>query len=285
MTVKAFLKEKIEAETLLYYRSMNDVDRNTIDQIINRWSDDTLFSEKNRLTELGQHFSNLKEKRILDMSAGCGSFVIQGLVQGFKTYGVEPEQWKQELIDLKFQENVYDHSWRNHIKTGIGEDLPYEDSFFDVFNSWQTFEHVQDVQLCLNELYRVTKDAGGGIIHCPSYSTFFEGHYRLFWFPMMGDSAFSRTYLKLRKRPLEGLKTFVPINERILKNAASKAGFKIVNIKKETLFNAAKRKLPILKTSIGKVGLPIIYALWSTKMAFQRFGKHERSVHLKLTKV
>lgn len=285
MTVKAFLKEKIEAETLLYYRSINDVDRETIDQIINRWSDDTLFSEKNRITELGQHFSDLKEKRILDMSAGCGSFVIQGLIQGYKTYGVEPEAWKQELIDLKFQENAYDKSWRSHIKTGIGEDLPYEENFFDVFNSWQTFEHVQDVQLCLNELFRVTKDTGGGIIHCPSYSTFFEGHYRLFWFPMMGDSFFSRTYLKLRKRPLEGLKTFVPINERILKKAASKAGFKVVNVKKEVLYNAAKRKLPILKTSIGKVFLPIIYVLWSIKMSLGRIGKHERSIHLKLTKV
>lgn len=284
MTAKEFLYEKIHAEILFYNYSIDSDIKETVGKIINRWSDDSLFSEKQRFENLEQHFPNLKEKRILDMAAGCGSFVLQGLIKGYNTYGVEPEDWKQELIDIKFLENKYSNGWRNRLLKGYGEKLPYEDSFFDVFDSWQTFEHVQNVQFCLNELYRVTKKKGGGIIHCPSYATFFEAHYRIFWFPMMGDSAFSRAYLKFKNRPTEGLKTFVPINKKKLITAAKIAGFEVINIKKQNIYTVAKRKIPFLQKGIFKWLLPIIYLAWSTKIGITKFGVQERNIHLKLTK-
>ena len=284
MNSKSFLTDKIENEILLYYKKLDRVDRSIIDNIVARWSDDRLNSEKDRFTELNRHLYDPATKTILDMSSGCGSFVIQGLLTGWDVHGVEPELWKQDLIDLKFSENNYPSEWRSRIKQGIGEDLPYENGQFDAFNSWQTFEHVQNVDDCLKELYRVLKPGGKGIIHCPSYMTFYEGHYRLFWFPMMGNSAFGRAYVRMMGRPIAGLRTFVPIKKSTLTRKAKAAGFSVVSIPKQEIYEAGKRKFSVLNGGLGKLVLPILYFGWTIIQGIKRFGRHERSIHLLLTK-
>ena len=284
MNSKAFLTDKIEQEILLYFKTLDKVDQSIIDSIVSRWTDDSLNSEKARFSALNRHLGDCTNKVILDMSSGCGSFVIQGLNAGWDVYGIEPEQWKQDLIDLKFKENDYPLEWRERIKQGIGEDLPYQNEQFDGFNSWQTFEHVQNVDSCLTELHRVLKPGGKGIIHCPSYLTFYEGHYRLFWFPMMGKGRMARTYLKLSGRPLEGLDTFVPINSHKIRRKAKKAGFKVINIKRKQIYDAAKRKFSFLNGFLGKPILPILYFGWDFLQGVKRIGRSEATVNLLLIK-
>ena len=284
MSVKTFLEGKISEELLLYYKTDKNVESARVDSVVERWSDDSLFSEQRRFNELLAYVPNCNQKKVLDMSSGCGSFVIQGLRNDWNVYGIEPEQWKQDLIDLKFKENNYKPEWRSHILQGIGEELPYDDDSFGSFNSWQTFEHVQDVNKCLSELHRVLETGGKGIIHCPSYMTFFEGHYRLFWFPMMGNSGFAKLYLKLRGRPAGGLRTFVPIKRSSLTRKARSAGFTVENITKKEIYNAAKRKFSFLNGSLGKLGLPVLYMGWSMMKGLKRFGRVEKSIHLLLTK-
>lgn len=284
MNSKLFLQKKIESETLLYYKKLEDVDPAILETIVERWSNDQLQSEKGRFSELKRYLGDGSDKTILDMSSGCGSFVIQGLLAELDVYGIEPEQWKQDLIDLKFEENEYPSEWRPRIKQGIGEDLPYEDEQFDAFNSWQTFEHVQDVDACLKELQRVLKPGGKGIIHCPSYMTFYEGHYRMFWLPMLGNTGIGRAYVKFRGRPIEGLTTFDPINRSILTRKAKAAGFIVENIPKMEIYAAGKRKFSFLNGGMGKILLPFMYAGWSFLQGLKRFGRHEKSVHILLTK-
>lgn len=284
MTAKTFLEQNINEEINLYFSKLSPSVKSRVDTIIERWSSDEHFSEAHRFEKILKYSPNAKGKKVLDMSSGCGSFVIQGLKNGWDVHGIEPEDWKQKLIDLKFEENEYPQEWRSRIHQGIGEKLPFEAESFDVFDSWQTFEHVQNVSSCLNELYRVLKPNGIGIIHCPSYSTFFEGHYLMFWFPMLGESALSRFYLRIRKRPLAGLKTFVPINHKILISNAKKAGFEVQDIHKMEIYNAAKRKMPLLNKKIGIILLPIIFALWKLKKGIQNFGKQEKQIHLLLSK-
>lgn len=284
MSVRTFLEAKINEEILLYYKTDKKVERQRVESIVTRWSDDSLFSEKRRFDELLHYVPGCNEKKVLDMSSGCGSFVIQGLLHEWNVFGVEPEQWKHDLIDLKFEENKYSPDWRAHILDGIGEKLPFKDNSFGSFNSWQTFEHVQDVSKCLTELYRVLEPDGKGIIHCPSYMTFYEGHYRLFWFPMMGNSVFAKLYLSLHGRPAEGLKSFVPIKRSSLMRKARSAGFKVENITKKEFYSAAMRKLKILNGRLGKLGLPILYFGWSLIKSLKRFGRNEKSIHLLLTK-
>jgi ubiquinone/menaquinone biosynthesis C-methylase UbiE len=276
-----YLRDKLIDESSLYTRHV-DIDR--VDTLAIRWGNDDVYSEKHRFDLIkfinGGQCDKLK---ILDMAAGCGSFLIQGLKQGYDIEGVEPEEWKLSLIKGKCSVNSYDRTWINRIKKGVGEQLPYKDDHFDVFDSWQTFEHVQDPKKCLEELYRVLKFDGCGIVRAPSYMSFYEGHYQIFWFPMMSE-ILAKWYLRLRRRPLGGLNTFTPINTRTIEKLAEGAGFEVVNIKRKQIYDAAKRKLNFLHGSIGIFGLPFIYLVWDILQGVKNFGRVEATINLLLIK-
>jgi SAM-dependent methyltransferase len=282
--VKKKLKEHIDKEALNYFHTLEEYPKSTYENLLIRWGDDSVFSEKQRFDLLESMIPEVKQMKILDMAAGCGSFVLQGLRHGWNTYGVEPEAWKQDLIDLKFEENQYPREWRERIVKGIGESLPFPDESFDAFDSWQTIEHVQDEKDCIFELYRVLKKGGQGILRGPDYISFYEGHYRMFWFPMMGKGPFARMYLKLRGRPNEGLDTFHPVNPFRIKKYARQAGFEIVDIKKKQIYAAAKRKYNFLNGPLGSIGLPLIYAAWDFTKGIKGIGRAEATISLLLIK-
>lgn len=279
MKAREFLKEKLEQEVLLYERKVEDLDKEIFDHILLRWSDDSKNLENHRYELINILNPDAKSKKILDMAAGCGSFVIQGLLNGYDTYGVEPEKWKQELIDIKFEENNYPPAWRNRIKTGIGESLPFENEFFDIFDSWQTIEHVNDEEKCIQELYRVLKPGGCGILRGPNYFSFHEGHYRMLWFPMLNPkSKLATLYLQLRNRPNGGLDTFHCVNPYKTRKYARNAGFTIINIKRKQIFDASKRRMPILEHKIFKPALYFIYFLWDFYIGLKYYGLGQRTI-------
>ena len=286
MRAKAYLKEKLEEEVLLYERKVEGLDKETFNTILDRWSDDSLNLEEHRFELINRLIPKAKEKKILDMAAGCGSFVIQGLRNGYDTYGVEPEEWKQELIDIKFKENNYNSDWRGRLQKGIGEELPFSDNYFDIFDSWQTIEHVQDQEKCIKEFYRVLKPGGMGILRGPSYWCFNEGHYRMLWFPMMNPKTkFAKWYVsKIRRRPTGGLQTFITVSPMKIKRYARKAGFKIVNIKRKQVYDGAIRRLPFLKNKLFTPVLFGIYVLWDFIRLIKNFGIGQRTISYLLIK-
>ncbi|MDY0217233.1 MAG: class I SAM-dependent methyltransferase [Bacteroidales bacterium] len=286
MTAHAYLKEKLSDEVLLFERRVSDLDKKTFDTILMRWSDDSKNMEEHRYVLINILIPQAKKLKILDMAAGCGSFVLQGLLNGYDTYGVEPEDWKHELIDIKFKENNYTEEWRRRLIQGVGEDLPFDDNYFDIFDSWQTIEHVQNQEKCIQEFYRVLKPGGMGILRGPNYFSFYEGHYRMFWFPMLNPkSKFAKWYTtKVRKRPVGGLDTFVTVNPRKIKKYARNTGFKVVNIKRKQIFDASIRRLPILKYKIFYPSLLFIYLLWDIYKALGNFGIGQRTISYLLIK-
>ena len=286
MKVRAFLKKKLEEEVLLYERKVDDLNKEIFNTILDRWSDDSLNLERHRFDLINRLIPSAKEKKILDMAAGCGSFVIQGLRNGYDTYGIEPEAWKQELIDLKFEENNYSTEWRKRLHMGIGEDLPFSDNYFDIIDSWQTIEHVQNQEKCIKEFHRVLKSGGMGILRGPNYWSFSEGHYRMLWFPMMDpNSKFAKWYVsKIKRRPIGGLKTFVTVSPMKIKKYARNAGFKIVNIKRKQLYDAVIRKLPFLKKSIFTPFLFGIYIMWDFTKLIKNYGMGLRTISYLLIK-
>ncbi len=283
-TARELLKERLDEEIALYFPDISMYPKEAYERVLTRWGDDSVYSEKHRFDLLEEFIDNLKSKKILDMAAGCGSFVLQGLRDGYNTYGVEPEVWKQDVIDAKFKENDYCDEWRNRVVVGVGEKLPFEDESFDAFDSWQTIEHVADEKDCLFELYRVLKKGGSGILRGPDYISFYEGHYQMFWFPLMGKGAFARWYLNRRKRPHGGLDTFHPVNPFKTRRYARQAGFKIVDIKREQIYRAAKRKMPILKKGIFKPALWTIYFFWDISKGIRNIGRVEATISYHLIK-
>jgi|APSaa5957512535_1039671.scaffolds.fasta_scaffold49792_2 ubiquinone/menaquinone biosynthesis C-methylase UbiE len=70
---------------------------------------------------------------------------------------------KEKNIDAEFE-------------TGVGEKLPYMDSSFDFVVSTDTFEHVQNLELSIDECFRVLKPGGMLLAVFPQYLQPFESH-------------------------------------------------------------------------------------------------------------
>lgn len=57
------------------------------------------------------------------------------------------------------------------LRKGDATSLPYDDELFDVAVSTQVFEYIEDIQSCLQELYRILKPGGRALILCTDWDT------------------------------------------------------------------------------------------------------------------
>lgn len=211
MNARDYLYKNIYADDEKYF---GNKDVTFLNSVVDAWMNDESNS-KHRYDTIKSVISNeyLKKAKILDMSSGCGTFVFNGLLNGYEVYGIEPEKWKHEFNRLKAKENYYPPSYINRFCRGVGERLPYRDETFDIISTYQTLEHVQSNSQCFSEFKRVLKKGGWLFIQCPDYLSFFEGHYRVPMLPLMNRRLF-KVYLKILKKPTKGLDTINYITQK-----------------------------------------------------------------------
>jgi ubiquinone/menaquinone biosynthesis C-methylase UbiE len=142
--------------------------------------------------------------RVLDMAAGCGTFVLHGLRNDWDVWGVEPEPYKHEYLRLKARTYPSGTLWAERIVRAVGEQLPFRNATFDCVTSFQTLEHVCNVRECLSEMLRVLRPGGWLYVRSPDYSGCYEPHYRLPMLPKMNRRLAARI-LSLLGRPTRGL--------------------------------------------------------------------------------
>ena len=84
--VRNFLEENIRSESETYF---GFTDSQRIGEIVNNW-----FNDQANYDGRWNIISSKAPRvgRVLDMAAGCGTFVLNGLQSGRDVYGVEPEQ-------------------------------------------------------------------------------------------------------------------------------------------------------------------------------------------------
>ena len=154
------------------------------------------------------HFDEIHRRlpgapRILDMASGMGSTVLRGLSLGLDIHGLEPGAEKTALLRRRIDAGNFPAAWKSRFTRGVGERLPYKAGSFDCVLSYQTLEHVQDLDAVLRELIRVVKTGGALHLRCPDYRGTFEGHYLLPWIPWM-PRPLARLYLRALGRPTRG---------------------------------------------------------------------------------
>lgn len=192
--------------------------------------------------------------KILDMAAGVGTFVLQGLIKGYDVYGIEPEEWKLEYFRVKVAELGLPEHYKSRVIKGVGEYLPFADNSFDYVVSWQTLEHVQNVEKCISEMIRVLKPGGRLRIWCPDYgSSFYEPHYRL-PFPPKVNKNIAKIYLKILGRPTLGLNLINMITKKQLLQYLTK----IENVEIIDITESQFRTL--VDRIMNKYGLPKLLA-------------------------
>lgn len=280
--VAPFIRCHLEEAFRLFDTSSDVPSRVT--PLVERWGRDAGDVESRRFDTLKRvTASDLSGLAILDMAAGCGSFVFEGLAQGHDVWGVEPEAWKVELMQLKSGCFGFPEEWTRRVREGAGEHLPSVDGEFDLVDSWQTFEHVQDESACLREIYRVLKPAGVAVVHFPSYASFYEGHYMMPWLPYLGGSA-ARFWVSLLGRPTEGLSSFHTITGSAFARKARSVGFTVLDLEVMQFRQLLRKRLKIASRPTILATAAGVYRLKRMASQLARAFRAERSAHLLLLK-
>jgi SAM-dependent methyltransferase len=125
--------------------------------------------------------------RILEVGSGYGLGLCYLLRRGLDAIGIEPQsalgfssrfQKAVELLRLNGVPSV-----GSRLIAAVGEGLPFADDSFDIVFSVAVLEHVQSVERCVDEAFRVVKPGGVVIMNVPNYNSFHESHYGIPWLP------------------------------------------------------------------------------------------------------
>ena len=136
----------------------------------------------------------VRGKDVLDLGAGLGAMSEELVLQGARTSAIEPgSAWAAVAKRRAGRHGPYD------LRQATGERLPFADGSFDVVVSLQVLEHVQSPREVLAEVYRVLRPGGAFYLACENYLAFREGHYKVFWLPLLPKSL-GAAYLRLRGR-------------------------------------------------------------------------------------
>lgn len=281
--VKEFLKNNIKRETDAYFGVK---DGEWIDVVTKNWFDD----QKNydgRWKIIADRVARVG--KILDMAAGCGTFVLYGLNNGYDVWGVEPEQWKREYYKRKIIASNYSQNYLHRICAGVGESLPYKDETFDLITTYQTLEHVSNVNKCILEMLRILKVGGILYIKAPDYKSFYEPHYRIPFLPKMNKKLAS-IYLNIIRRPIAGLESLNWITEKEVVNniIASKHQ---VHIERQKKYYSERRndKIQIMLPELFRnryliCFLNCVLELRVKLMSWIKIGREENNINLWVTK-
>jgi ubiquinone/menaquinone biosynthesis C-methylase UbiE len=135
-----------------------------------------------------KHPQNL---RLLEVGFKEGVFLQVCREAGINAAGLEVEPGYYNRLRLKeadLELILYD-----------GKTIPLPDASFDAIVSFQVLEHVGSLETTLAECIRLLK-TGGIMYHVfPNYHSFYEGHYRVLWWPFLNRTS-GRWYLKLLRK-------------------------------------------------------------------------------------
>ncbi len=106
--------------------------------------------------------------KLLDIGAGTGDFLVAAKNKGWDTLGFEPNANAQKILlekKISTMESL--------------DDIPNHS--IDVITMWHVLEHVYDLEIQVQSLYRILKEDGILIIAVPNYQSFDAQYYKEFW--------------------------------------------------------------------------------------------------------
>lgn len=162
-----------------------------------------------RLVQFDKIFKARSDKTVLDVGTSGGNFMEVALRHGWQAKGVEPFPGDVDICRKKGLNVVH----------GFAEQLPFEDSSFDVVHTSHVFEHLEDPLAGAVEAFRVLKPGGMLFIEVPNQLDNFGFHRDMFF----------RT-VQQRKRDVSSIHHLWFFGRKTLQLLYEKAGFIDVKI-------------------------------------------------------
>ena len=124
---------------------------------LNHW----WYKARRRLVhELIVRYSEKDRPIILDVGCGTGA-LLKELSSYGDVHGVDPSP---KAVSYCLSRGIIE------VKEGSVESIPHQNDKFDIVLALDILEHVEDDQAGVNEIYRVLKKGGIGIIFVPTFS-------------------------------------------------------------------------------------------------------------------
>lgn len=99
-------------------------------------------------------------KKVLEIGPGLGTDLLQFASQGAQTYAVDLSRKHLELT----QQNLGMRGYKVPCFLGDAEGLPFRTGIFDCVYAFGVFHHTPNVELAINEVYRVLRRGGRAIV-------------------------------------------------------------------------------------------------------------------------
>lgn len=123
------------------------------------------FGQQRRL-DLVKKYLSLKNKRILDVGCGLGTYLKKFQEESPEVYGLD--------IDSESIKEASKIS--SKVQLAKAEKLPYSSNFFHLVFMHEILEHLEDDKKAISEALRVLKPKGNLVIFAPNRFWFFETH-------------------------------------------------------------------------------------------------------------
>ena len=162
--------------------------------------------------------------KMLEIGSGVGTFLIAAHKRSITIDGLEPVL---DLVNLSQQRLESINAKNVTAQVGSAEKLPYPDNTYEIVTSFQVLEHVSDPKQVLNESLRVLRPGGYIYFVIPSYQTFWEGHYGIFWWPKLHRfPQLMKLYIRLMQRDPAYVDTLQFITPGFLRETLSASPYK-----------------------------------------------------------
>jgi ubiquinone/menaquinone biosynthesis C-methylase UbiE len=124
------------------------------EKVLEYWVKYRFLDEIKRVCEIND------DKKILDI--GCGISTVLHFING-ERYGIDP--LANEYLGLyKYPKDIT-------IKYGLGENIPFQDQFFDIILCSNALDHNVNPHQTIQEIYRVLKDNGFFVLTVELFET------------------------------------------------------------------------------------------------------------------
>lgn len=243
---------------------------------------DDMTGNVNRLQQV---IGSLKGKRILDFGCGYGSFLIYCLKRGYDVTGVDISRQRLEFFSVIFELSGLPEFLRSRYIIYDGRNLPFSDNSFDVVVANQVLEHVRRVREVIAELGRVLKKGGILYTRSPDYSrSFYEPHYRVLWFPFIRGSM-ARAYLRVLRRPPDGLEHINFLGKRELVRLLRENGFSVLmDMEKKIVFEDRKMKFKKLFAFLPCAAADFLNTAYEIIRQLRMIGREENQIDVMFQK-